>query len=98
MIIQNWQLIIYNKYLDEIRSLNEKINSLYFTDYSNDRSDNLKKLIFEIIKIIDDNLQNSNILAKNEIAFLYLTKSLCLDKLPEYSKIAEESASKSVLF
>ncbi len=56
----------------------------------------MKKIIFDLIKIIDDNLQNSNILTKNEIAFLYLTKSLCLDKLPEYSKIAEESASKSV--
>jgi len=72
------------------------VNSLYFTDYSKDRSENLKRIIFDLIKIIDDNLQNSNILSKNEIAFLYLNKSLCLDKLPEYSKIAEESASKSV--
>jgi len=73
------------------------VNILYFIDYSKDRSENLKKNIFDLIKIIDENLQNSNILTKNEIAFLYFTKSLCLDKLPEYSKVAEESASKSVL-
>ena len=78
--------------------MNEKIDNIYFNDYSNDRGENLKKFIFEIIKIIDENLQNSNILSKNEISFLYFIKSLCLDKLPEYSKIAEESASKSVNF
>lgn len=50
----------------------------------------------EIIKLIDYNLQNSNILNKIEISFLYFTKSLCLDKLPDYSKSAEESASKSL--
>ena len=50
----------------------------------------------DIIKLIDSNLQNSNILNKTEISFLYFTKSLCLDKLPDYSKGAEESASKSV--
>jgi hypothetical protein len=50
----------------------------------------------EAIKIIDNSLQNSNILSKNELAFLYFTKSHSLDKLPEYSKQAEESASKLV--
>ena len=70
---------------------------LYFTDYSKERSENLKNRIFELIKYIDENLQNSNILSKNEMSFLYFTKSLGLDKLPEYSKIAEESASKSVI-
>jgi hypothetical protein len=50
----------------------------------------------EIMKSIDENLQNSNILNKTEISFLFFTKSLCLDKLPDYSKQAEESASKSV--
>ena len=39
---------------------------------------------------------DSNILNKTEISFLFFTKSLCLDKLPDYSKNAEESASKSV--
>jgi hypothetical protein len=52
----------------------------------------------ELIKIIDEILQNSNILNKTELAFLYFTKSFCLDKLPDYSKQAEESASKSVIF
>ncbi len=50
----------------------------------------------EAVKIIDTSLQNSNILNKNELAFLYFTKSHLLDKLPEYSKQAEESASKLV--
>jgi len=50
----------------------------------------------EIIRIIDENLQNTNSLTKTEISFLYFTKSLCLDKLPDYSKSSEESASKSV--
>ncbi len=50
----------------------------------------------EAVKLIDHNLQNINVLNKTEISFLYFTKSMCLDKLPEYSKQAEESASKSV--
>ena len=56
----------------------------------------LKNSIMEIIRIIDENLQNTNSLTKTEISFLYFTKSLCLDKLPDYSKSSEESASKSV--
>ncbi len=50
----------------------------------------------DAVKLIDQNLQNINTLNKNEISFLYFTKSMCLDKLSEYSKQAEESASKSV--
>lgn len=50
----------------------------------------------EAVKLMDLNLQNINGLNKTEISFLYFTKSMCLDKLPDYSKQAEESASKSV--
>jgi tetratricopeptide (TPR) repeat protein len=50
----------------------------------------------ELTKVIDEILQNQNILSKKELAFLYFTKSISLDKLPEYSKQAEDSASKSV--
>ncbi len=50
----------------------------------------------DAVKLMDQNLQNINALNKNEISFIYFTKSMCLDKLPEYSKQAEESASKSV--
>lgn len=52
----------------------------------------------DLLKIIDVNLQNSNQLDKTEISFLYLVKSLSLDKLPQHSKEAEESASKSVYY
>ena len=57
----------------------------------------MKSNIADVIKIIDESLQNSNILNKTELAFLYFTKSHCLDKLPDYTKQAEESASKSVI-
>lgn len=50
----------------------------------------------DFVKIIDKILENINQLSKKEIGFLYFTKSMTLDKLPEYSKVAEESASKSV--
>ncbi len=73
-----------------------KVNNIYFTDFSNMRNEFLKTDIMEAIKIIDYSLQNTNILSKNELAFLYFTKSHILDKLPEYSKQAEESASKLV--
>jgi hypothetical protein len=74
----------------------DKVNDIYFTKFSQSRNDLLKTNIMEAIKIIDNSLQNSNILNKNELSFLYFTKSHCLDKLPEYSKQAEESASKLV--
>ena len=61
------------------------------------RNELLKTSIMSLLKLIDSNLQNSNQLSKEEISFLYFIKSLSLDKLPEYSKQSEESASKSVL-
>ena len=82
--------------LEIIRDLIIEINDIYFTNYSISRNDLLKAKILDIIKHLDQNLQNSNILNKIEISFLYFTKSICLDKLPDYSKQAEESASKSV--
>ena len=99
--------LIYNHFkLEELKNINniesikaliDKINEIYFTIYSNERNDLLLLEINKMIKIIDDNLQNSNQLNKTEISFLYFTKSLCLDKLPNYSKQAEESAAKSVI-
>lgn len=86
------------KEIESINQLIEKIDEIYFTNYSSTRNDLLKSAIMEIIKIIDENLQNTNILNKTEISFLYFTKSMCLDKLPDYSKHAEESASKSVSY
>jgi len=74
----------------------EKISEIYYTDFSEKRNDVLKTNIMDLIKIIDEKLQNSNILSKNEIAYLYFLKSLSLDRLPDYSKQAEESASKSL--
>ncbi len=68
------------------------------TDYSDTRNSKLNVLIMDCVKLIDQNLANMNILNKHEISFLYFTKSMLLDKLPEYSKQAEESASKSVKY
>ena len=81
------------KDIPEIESKVQKINEISYTNFSENRNDLLKNLIMELIKIIDENLQNSNILTKNEIAYLYFLKSLSLDRLPDYSKQAEESAS-----
>lgn len=80
----------------DIDSRIHTINQLYYTDFSENRNDTLKTIIMDLIKLIDENLQNSNILSKNEIAYLYFLKSLSLDRLPDYSKQAEESASKSL--
>lgn len=74
----------------------DKVNEIFFTNYSESRNESLKTYIMDAVKIIDNSLQNSNILNKNELAFLYYTKSHLLDKLPEYCKQAEESASKLV--
>ncbi len=82
--------------LDKINQISQKIDEVFFFDYSEKRNEVLKEKIIEIIKIIDENLNNTNFLTKQEISFLYFIKSLCLDKLPEYSKIAEDSANKSV--
>ena len=54
----------------------EKISEIYYTDFSEKRNDVLKTNIMDLIKIIDEKLQNSNILSKNEIAYLYFLKSL----------------------
>lgn len=80
-----------------MKELFDKIEDIYYTNYGNERNNLLKSAIMDLLKIIDFNLQNSNKLDKTEISFLYLVKSISLDKLPEYSKQAEESASKSVL-
>jgi hypothetical protein len=82
--------------LERINEISQKIDEVFFFDYSEKRNEVLKEKIIEIIKIIDENLNNTNFLTKQEISFLYFIKSLCLDKLPEYSKIAEDSANKSV--
>ncbi len=84
------------KDVNDIESKIQKINQVYYTDFSESRNESLKTIIMDLIKIIDENLQNSNILSKNEIAYLYFLKSLSLDRLPDYSKQAEESASKSL--
>ena len=82
--------------VQNIEEKTEKITEIYYTNFAENRNDILKNSIMELIKIIDENLQNSNILTKNEIAYLYFLKSLSLDRLPDYSKQAEESASKSL--
>jgi hypothetical protein len=79
-----------------LKYLIERVNDIYFLNFTNSRNELLKNFIMDAIKIIDNSLQNSNILNKNELSFLYFIKSHCLDKLPEYSKQAEESASKLV--
>jgi hypothetical protein len=79
-----------------IQSLYEKIEEIYFTNYKTERNELLKTSILELIKIIDENLQLSNTLSKEEISFLYSVKSFALDKFPEYTKESEDSASKSV--
>ena len=56
----------------------EKISEIYYTDFSEKRNDVLKTNIMDLIKIIDEKLQNSNILSKNEIAYLYFLKSVVL--------------------
>ena len=84
------------KNLKNIQSLYEKIEEIYFTNYKTERNELLKTSILELIKIIDDNLQLSNTLSKEEISFLYSVKSFALDKFPEYTKESEDSASKSV--
>ena len=52
--------------------------------------------INKLIRLIDQHLQNSNQLTKEEISFLYFIKCLSLDKLPKYSKESEDSVNKSV--
>jgi hypothetical protein len=80
----------------EIKTLFFKIEELYYTFYKNDRNDLLQSNISNLIKLIDEHLQNSNQLSKEEISFLYFIKCLSLDKLPEYTKESEDSVNKSV--
>lgn len=81
---------------EEIESNIELINELHFTYHKSDRNTVLKDKIMQSIKIVDDYLQNMNQINKKEISFLFFAKSVLLDKLPEYSKVAEDSANKSL--
>lgn len=86
------------KDINEILNMFNTIENVYFTNYKTERDELLKKEIMSLLKLLDLNLQNSSQLSKDEISFLYFVKSLSLDKLPEYSKESEESASKSVYY
>lgn len=81
---------------EEIVKLSDVIEEIYYTNYKAERNELLKTNILNLLKILDENLQQSNSLTKDEISFLYCIKSQSLDKLPEYSKQSEDSASKSV--
>lgn len=81
---------------EEIIKLSDVIEEIYYTNYKTERNELLKTNILNLLKILDENLQQSNSLTKDEISFLYCIKSQSLDKLPEYSKQSEDSASKSV--
>ena len=83
--------------LEDILDLLNKIDETFFRDYSEKRVALLNEQIMAVCDIIDSNLDCSNNLTKEELSFLYFSKSLCLDKLPDYSKKAEESADKNVL-
>lgn len=82
--------------LDEIINNIEKIDDIFYTNYSVDRNKILKAEILATIKVLDEYLSNINQLCKAEVSFIYYAKSFLLDKLPEYSKIAEDSANKSL--
>lgn len=82
--------------LEEIIQFIDKVEKIFYTDYSNDRNNLLKKEILDSIKILDEYLSNINILCKAEVSFIYFCKSFLLDRLPEYSKVAEDSATKSL--
>lgn len=84
------------KNYDELKQLFLKIEDLYYTFYKNERNELLQSNISNLIKLIDEHLQNSNQLSKEEISFLYFIKCLSLDKLPEYTKESEDSVNKSV--
>jgi len=84
------------KNYDELKKLFFKIEDLYYTFYKKERNELLQTNISNLIKLIDDHLQNSNQLTKEEISFLYFIKCLSLDKLPEHTKESEDSVNKSV--
>ena len=59
--------------ISKIESISEmiyEIDEIYFTNYSQTRNEMLKSKIMEIIKILDDNLQNTNI-CKYILQFVY---------------------------
>lgn len=78
-----------------IESVNE-IKNIFYNNYSSERNSTLKNKILNAIKILDKYLSNVNTLKKAEMCFIYYCKSFILDKLPEYTKEAEESANKSL--
>ena len=84
--------------LDLILEFIKKIDEIFYTNYTIERNNLLKEEILSSIKILDEYLSNINQLSKQELSFIYYSKSIILDKLPEYSKIAEESANKSLKF
>ncbi len=84
------------KNIEELKTLFFKIEELYYTFYKNERNELLQSKISNLIKLVDEHLQNSNQLSKEEISFLYFIKCQSLDKLPEYTKESEESVNKSV--
>ena len=81
---------------EQLKSLFLEIEKLYYTFYKKEREEKLEESINNLIKLIDNHLQNSNQLTKEEISFLYFIKCLSLDKLPKYSKESEDSVNKSV--
>jgi hypothetical protein len=89
-------LVLSSHNTDTIKQLQDNIEEINLTNFTTKRNELLKANIMELIKIIDDVLLNQNHYTKIELAYLYFTKSICLDKLPDYSKAAEESASKLV--
>ena len=84
------------KNYEELKKLFLEIEEIYYTFYKKEREEKLEENINKLIRLIDQHLQNSNQLTKEEISFLYFIKCLSLDKLPEYTKESEESVNKSV--
>lgn len=93
--------------LNEIRTISQKdissieshlisLEETFLSVFSFQRNEILKGKLSNIVKIIDEYLSNQNILSRQELAFLYFVKSLVLDKSPEFSKICEECANKSL--
>lgn len=74
----------------------EEIKNIFYNNYSSERNSILKNKILTTIKILDKYLSNINSLKKPDMCFIYYCKSFILDKLPEYTKEAEDSANKSL--
>ena len=86
------------KNLDMLNLVISQTTKEFYTNYSSTRKDAIKDICMKGINIIDDNLKNKSIylLSKNENSFLTFAKAWLFDKLPEYSKTAEDSANKSI--